>query len=117
MDRGLKILNWSCSLAPFLGLIVFYTLAVVIYSKVGHLPWFNNPDPKELVINYWCEVTNIFLAISFIFSFVFIVICLVFYFDKTPVSKVQLVLFIIGILIWIIVLKYDPFMLFDWYFD
>lgn len=110
-----RLLLLLCFL-PFVHPLIYYSFVVRAIIKIGRIPSWNDPDPKELGFTTHRDLVYnsadivaygicVFVLLYFILSWL----------KKLTVSKMHLKLFLIGISIFIFSLVVDPFM--AWFAD
>ena len=101
---------------PFVYLISFYTFVFRSFLKIGRLPSYGNPDPKELGFTlHRAIIYTIFDLVIYGIMIFLVLIAITLITKKFAVKKFHLISFFIGITLIILHLFCDP--LDTWFLD
>jgi mannose/fructose/N-acetylgalactosamine-specific phosphotransferase system component IID len=110
-----KAMTLLCYL-PYVYLVLFYSFVVRAIIKIGKIPSYNNPDPKDLKFNVHREVIyKVFDWLVYgliVFAILFLITIVA---KKFTVKKIHLILLIIGVVGILLHLFIDPFD--TWFLD
>jgi uncharacterized membrane protein YGL010W len=116
--KSILIFNKIISYLPLGWLVIFSVFILRVYLKLGHMPTYNNPDPKDLGmdINYnmvfWGLPVVLFSAIFWIIAIVGTGII-----DRRKLAKVDCLIYIIIYLTIIFLLRSQGLGLGNWLTD
>lgn len=101
---------------PYVYLITFYSFVIRAVIKLGEVPTYDNPDPKELGFDVHREMVNkTFDWVVYGLILLVILVAIVLISKKFTVKKVHRTIFFAGFIIVILHLFIDPFNV--WFLD
>jgi hypothetical protein len=101
---------------PLIYLIVYYAYVLRAIIKIGKIPTYGNPDPKELGFDThrWL-IYFLFDVVVYGVLIYIVLLCVTLYQKKFTVRKIHLYIFIISIFIFFLAIFMDPFD--EWFLD
>jgi hypothetical protein len=110
-----KIISILCYL-PYLYLSLFYTYVLRAVIKLGRLPSYDNPDPKELGFDHHREIIyKTFDYSVYSIGIGVMLLILLRLAGKLDVNKIHLIMFSVGVIAVMLHLFADPFD--EWFVD
>jgi len=114
-----KISNWLFTILcylPYLYLTIYYSYILRAIIKIGRIPTYNNPDPKELGFNVHRNIVyKSFDIIVYTFGVFLLLLLAAYFLKKLRVKKIHFRLMCIGIVLFILDLLLNPFN--EWFLD
>lgn len=115
-----KFLNTILNLLlyiPILFIISFYFFVYRAYLTINHLPFYGNPDPKELNFHiHYLTVVILFILIIPSIVFSIIIFRYLSLKNKFTLKKWKLFIFILGIMLFLLFNRFD-IQFVEWFID
>ena len=114
--KFLKILYKFVSYFPFLGIISFYLFVLRAYKICGHLPWYHNPYPYFLQLNFHYNLTGILILFGIFLTIIWFSFTIVLFIARLfKVRVLELIFGTLNFIIYSILIIKDPYGLFEWF--
>lgn len=111
-----KKLRVYLSLFPLSWIFLFYLFVLRAFIKLGKMPAYNLPDPKDL--GYGIHHTLLFFTLPLVMGAMLLYPAVLFFSRRAyPPAATELCLFISGVLLFMIQLIFDPLRLQNWFID
>ena len=104
------------SFVPLLSMAVLCSFLVSYILDLGHYPLPSINDPKEMGSRFLYDLSGIGIFAFFICSTLWLMNLIVGIYYR-EVSLKHLIIFLIGLMVWVIQIVYDPGQIIYWYFD
>lgn len=113
------MLNWLNCLSLY-WITVIYGAVIYVYFVLGYVPQYGNPDPKEIITNFYFFHTLFSTVIPyFLITLIINILFVLNIFLKTKIFRVlpSFILLLASILFFGLVMSVDPGGYLDWFLD
>ena len=112
MKKIFAYIYYFICVVPLLYVMIFYSYVLRAYLKLGYLPTYNNPDPKELGFIIHRKLIYLTSDVIIVGLFVWLILSTI---KKFKYQRWSYILYGLGTMIFVYILAIDPFM--EWFAD
>jgi len=114
--RYLAILRLYFSAIPLIWSIMFYLFLFRAILKIGKIPQYNMPDPKDLNFNLHYSLLFYGIPVCLLAIILYPILIAFTFRKKSPIMK-ELSIYFLGVIIFIIQVYIDPLGVQEWFTD